>query len=220
MYVTAKEDGGTSFIVTGVMPDTKRIVLAELRGKPLAAYQTVMTTPLANKLGVKPGGTIAVVSDENLQEYAFTVDAIAGTCAGEFIFVPLERLNALEGLPAVSYIGIWGDEPLSFPVQEIRSTNSMDVVIAVIDNQIGQTGVTVYGLTVAAVVLGLLIIFVVNSMMVEENGCGISLMKAFGYRSREITRLVLWAAIRHWWSQAMCWAFPHCSHPSMRCFER
>jgi putative ABC transport system permease protein len=62
---------------------------------------------LADKLRVGRGDEIQVISDIDLQEYTLTVAAVADSAAGEFMFMPLEQMNAILGMPAGSYIGIW-----------------------------------------------------------------------------------------------------------------
>ncbi len=191
MYVTSQGEDGDSFIITGVKPDTKRVILKDLSGKPLTMDKAIMTIPLANKLGVKAGDTITVISDEDLSEVTLTIDAISSSYAGEFVFMPLERLNQMMGLAADSYIGIWTDEAMTFGEGEIRSTKSMDAVVEGFNSLIDQTAVMVYGLTVAAFILGVLIIYIVTTMVIEENRGNISLMKVFGYRKKEINNLIL-----------------------------
>lgn len=191
MYVTLAADEDISFILTGVLPDSNRVFLKDISGKQLRPDKMIMTVPLANKMGVKAGDTIKVFSDEDLKEYNLTIDAVANTYAGEFIFMPLEQLNKMQGLPNDSYIGIWSDQSMDFPKGEIKSMKSMDAIVAGFNSLIDQVGIMIYGLTILAFVLGLIIIFIVTGLVVEENKNSISLMKIFGYRKREINRLIL-----------------------------
>jgi putative ABC transport system permease protein len=146
---------------------------------------------LADKLRVGQGDQIHVISDKDLKEYTLTIDAVADSAAGEFIFMPLKQMNEMVGVPAGSYIGIWTDEPMTFPEGVISSTKSMDAVAAGIRNLISQSGIMVYTLMGAAVVLGLIIIFLVTGMIIEENRITISLFKVLGYRPKEVNKLVL-----------------------------
>lgn len=191
LYVTLADDENISFIITGIQPDSKRVMLKDLSGEKLMPDRIIMTVPLANRLGVKPGDTVKLFGDEDLKEYTLTIDAIADTYAGEFIFMPLNRLNEMQNLPKNSYVGIWSDNAMIFPAGEIRSTKSMDAVVAGFRNLIDQVGIVVYSLTISAFILGLIIIFIVTGLVVEENKNTISLMKVFGYRKKEINRLVL-----------------------------
>ncbi|MBX3000443.1 MAG: FtsX-like permease family protein [Caldilineaceae bacterium] len=191
VYVTPQQDRTLSFAVIGVLPETRRIRLKDLSGQPLIPNQVIITHLLANKLRVGRGDEIQVVSDTNLQEYTLTIDAVADSAAGEFIFMPLEQLNQMLGAQAGSYIGLWTDEPMTFPEGALSSTKSMDAVAAGIRNLISQTGVLVYTLMGAAFILGLIIIFLVTGMIIQENKITISLFKVLGYRPKEVNRLIL-----------------------------
>lgn len=56
---------------------------------------------------------------------------------------------------------------------------------------ISQTGILVYTLTFTAFVLGIIIIYIVTSLVIEENRNSISLFKIFGYRKKEVNSLLL-----------------------------
>jgi putative ABC transport system permease protein len=191
VYVTPQQDRTYSFAIVGALPESTRLRLKDTAGRKLIPDRVIVTKLLADKLRVRAGDEIRVVSSEDLREFTLTIDAIADSAAGEFVFMPLERLNAMLGIPAASYIGIWGDEPLAFPEGTVRSTKSMEAIAAGIRNLISQTGILVYMLTVSAFILGLIIIFLVTGMVIEENRNTISLLKVLGYREKEVNRLIL-----------------------------
>ena len=191
VYVTPRSNPNANFAIIGALPETTRLRLKDVSGDRLVPDRVIITRLLADKLRVRQGDQIQVISDENLKEYTLTIDALADSAAGEFIFMPLNQLNEMLGAPAGAYIGIWGDTPMQFPDGVIASTKSMDAIAAGIRNLISQTGVMVYMLTVSAFVLGLIIIFLVTGMIIEENRNTISLFKVLGYRPKEVNRLIL-----------------------------
>lgn len=190
-YVTLKEDRNNSFAIVGVLPNTTRLKLEDLQGGKLMPDRVVATKMLAEKFGLKAGDELHVVSDDTLKEYTLKVDVIASSYAGEFLFMPLKDLNAMLGVPDDTYIGIWSDEQLTFQKGEIRSTKSIDGIVSGIKNMISQTGILVYTMTITAFILGVIIIYVVTSLVIEENRNVISLFKIFGYRKKEVNSLLL-----------------------------
>ncbi len=44
---------------------------------------------------------IRVIGDEDLKEYTLTIDAIADSAAGEFMFMPFDQFNAMIDMPDV-----------------------------------------------------------------------------------------------------------------------
>ena len=191
MLVTPQKDKTYNFYVVGALPESTRLRLKDTAGNKLVPDRVIITKMLADKLKVGRGDEIRVINNKDLKEHTLTVDAIADSAAGEFIFMPLEKMNALLGIPADSYMGIWTDEPMQFPEDALSSTKSLDAVAAGMKTLISQTGILVYTLTVSAFILGLIIIFLVSGMIIEENRNTISLFKVFGYRPREVNKLIL-----------------------------
>ncbi|MFZ7104103.1 MAG: ABC transporter permease [Peptococcaceae bacterium] len=190
-YVSLAGNEDVSFYVTGVLPHTDRIRLKDPAGRTLQPEQTTITAPLAQKLGVNAGGSVTVFDTDNGQEHTFKIEKVADTYAGDFLFMPLAQFNSEFGLPEDAYIGIWSDEPLTFAPGEIRSTKSIDAIITGFGMLLDQMGPMIYGLIAAAFILGLLIIYIVTGLVVDESRTGISLMKVFGYRKKEIGSLIL-----------------------------
>ena len=153
--------------------------------------QVIITKLLADKLSVGAGDELNITNDDDLQKYTLTIEAVADSAAGEFIFMPLADLNQMLGLPTDTYIGIWGDEVMEFSEGVISSTKDMDAIAAGIRNLISQTGIMVYMLIIMSFVLGLIIIFLVTGMIIDENKNTISLLKILGYRPKEVNQLIL-----------------------------
>ncbi len=190
-YVSLADNEDVSFYVTGVLPDTDRIRLKDLSGLPFKPEQTTITAPLAQKLNVEEGSSVTVFDTENGKEYTFTIEKVADSYAGDFLFMPLDQFNAEFGLSADAYIGIWSDKPMAFAEGEIRSTKSIDAIVKGFSTFMDQAGPMIYGLIASAFILGLIIIYLVTGLVIDESRTSISLMKVFGYRKREISRLVL-----------------------------
>lgn len=190
-YVSLADNEDVSFYVTGVLPDTDRIRLKDLTGQTFKPEQTTITAPLAQKLNVKEGGSVTVFDTENGKEHTFIIEKVADSYAGDFLFMPLDQFNAEFGLPIGAYIGVWSDKPMTFAEGEIRSTKSIDTIVKGFSSFIDQAGPMIYGLIASAFVLGLIIIYLVTGLVVDESRTSISLMKVFGYRKREIGRLIL-----------------------------
>ncbi|HBC94540.1 MAG TPA: ABC transporter permease [Pelotomaculum sp.] len=190
-YVSLADNEDISFYVTGVLPDTERIKLKDISGRTLKPEQTTITAPLAQKLNVNEGGSLTVFDTDNGKEHTFVIEKVVDTYAGDFLFMPLDQFNSEFGLPAGAYIGIWSDKPMTFAQGEIQSTKSIDAIVKGFGMLIDQMGAMIYGLIAAAFILGLIIIYIVTGLVVDESRASISLMKVFGYRKKEIDRLIL-----------------------------
>lgn len=191
IYVTMKEDRNNSFAIVGVLPNSVRLKLEDLHGEKLLPDRVIVTKMLAEKFGIEKSDELHVVNDDTMKKYNLKVDVVASSYAGEFLFMPIEDLNAMLGVESDTYIGIWSDEQIAFPKGTIRSTKSIDAIVEGIKNMISQTGILVYTLTVTAFVLGVIIIYIVTSLVIDENRNSISLFKIFGYKKKEINALLL-----------------------------
>ncbi len=190
-YVSLADNEDISFYVTGVLPNTDKIKLKDTYGQRFRPERTTITVTLAQKLNVNIGDSVTVFDTENGKEHTFTIEKMADTYAGDFLFMPLEQFNTEFGRPANAYIGIWSDEAMTFAQGEIQSTKSIDAIAAGFGKLLDQMGPMIYGLIAAAFILGLIIIYVVTGLVVDESRSSISLMKVFGYRKKEIGKLIL-----------------------------
>jgi putative ABC transport system permease protein len=191
IYVTMKDDRNNNFAIVGALPNSTRLRLKDLHGDKLLPDRVIATKMLAEKFGIKKGDELHVVSDDTMKEYTLKVDVVASSYAGEFLFMPIEDLNEMLKVPADAYIGIWSDEQIAFAKGTIRSTKSIDAIVEGIKNMIKQTGILVYSLTITAFLLGIIIIYIVTSLVIEENRNTISLFKIFGYKKRDVNSLLL-----------------------------
>lgn len=49
------------------------------------------------------------------KEYNVTIDSIAESYVGNYIYMPLSKFNSMLNYPSGSYIGIWSTEKLDIP---------------------------------------------------------------------------------------------------------
>ncbi|HWR39429.1 MAG TPA: FtsX-like permease family protein [Patescibacteria group bacterium] len=190
-YVSLSGNEDLSFYVTGVLPNTDKIKLKDTSGQPFKPEQTTITAPLAQKLNVKAGSSLTMFDTDNGQEHTFKIEKIADTYAGDFLFMPLAQFNSEFERPTDAYIGIWSDQPRTFAQGELRSTKSIDAIVTGFGILLDQMAPMIYGLIATAFIVGLLIIYIVTGLVVDESRTSISLMKVFGYRKKEIGKLIL-----------------------------
>jgi len=179
------------FYVTGVEPDSTILTLNGSAGKLLPNNQTNITKPLADRLGIKAGDSVSFINKQDGKPYTFRIDAVADSYAGQFIFMPIEEFNARLKLPGNSYTGLWSTRKLDIPGEQLSGTKSLSETAGAMDELLGPMVSMVAGMTLIASVVGLIIIYLVTSLIIEENKNTISLFKIFGYRRREVNSLVL-----------------------------
>ncbi len=179
------------FTVSGIEPDTKMLAFKDKSGDALDTNKVIITQPLAEKLEIKEGDSIELIDKITSKTYTLTVDKIADAYIGETIFMPIEEFNSLIGYPAGSHIGLWSAQKLDIDEKYLYAVSSVEDTIANFEASMQplQSALGIIGLL--AFIIGLVVIHVVTSLIIEENRSTISLMKVFGYRKREVNSLIL-----------------------------
>jgi putative ABC transport system permease protein len=189
--VMLKKDRDASFEIVGIEPGAGYILLKDKSGAQLKPDRVIITRPLAEKLKVGPGDVINVDGKTDSREYSITVDSVAETFIGEFIFMPIDRLDKLMGLPAGSYMGVWSNAALDIPENQLYSARTIEDSVKDFGKSTEPIQVAVGTISFMSFIIGLIVIYVVTSLIIEENKGNISLMKVFGYRRKEVNSLIL-----------------------------
>ena len=182
---------GIEFYITGIAPDSTIVTLKDRKGNPLPNNQTNITKPLANRLGIKAGDTVTLINKEDGKAHTFHIDAIADAYVEQFIFMPLGDLNKELGIPENSYIGLFSTKKLDIPEEKLSGMKSMSELPNVGNELMSSMVSMVAGMTLISSIVALIIIYLVTSLIIEENRNTISLFKVFGYRRREIKFMIL-----------------------------
>lgn len=178
------------FYLTGVEPDSVGLRLADVDGADLRRDQVNITSPLADRLDLGEGDTIRVVSTLDDATYTLRIDGIVHAYGEQFVTMPLDDLNRMIGHPAGSYRTVLAahemgfDESLLAGVLDTRDPEAFEDLGA-------PTGLIVTSVTALAVLIAIVILFLVTSLIVDENRTTVALFTIMGYRRREISRLIL-----------------------------
>lgn len=188
---TLKSDDKINVTVYGVSTDSKYITFRDKSGNRLHTDKVIITKSLADKLSVKPGDTIQVINRTSSKEYSITAESIAETYVGNYIYIPLDRFNIMFNYPQGSYFGLWSDKKLDIPEDKLLAVLTVDDMKNALNTMTQPLQITVGTMAVMSFVIGLIIIYVVTSMIIEENKENISLMKILGYRKKEVYSMIL-----------------------------
>lgn len=177
--------------VTGIESDSTLLTLQDNQGNVIPNDQTNITKPLANRLNIKEGDSVSFISRESGKSHTFHIDAVADVDVEQFIFMPINEFNTKLGFPANSYMGLFSTNILDIPDEQLSGTKSLSEIPSAIDEFFGMMIFTVVGMTLVASVVALIILYLVTSLIIEENRITISLFKIFGYKRHEIRSLIL-----------------------------
>jgi len=179
------------FYIMGIQPDSNAILPRDSSGNVMARNQVIMTFPLANRLRLTPGDSITVINRMNGVSYSLVVEAIAQTHSGQFIFMPIDDFNSMTGMAEGSYSGLMADRELDIDPQLLAGLMDLREAADAMDEFSEMLTTMVVVITVIAGLMAIVIIFLVTSLMIEESRGSISLLKVFGYRNKEVSKLIL-----------------------------
>lgn len=186
-----RSDNRLTFTVYGVSPNSQYISFKDKAGNVLKSDKVIITRPLADKLNIKPKDTVKVINRLDSKEYSITVDSIAETYLGQYIYMPLDKLNDMLKFPSGSYTGLWSTEKIDIPENELLAAVTVDDMRNAFNTMTQPLQAVIGGISFMSFVIGLIVIYVVTSLTIEENKENISLMKVLGYRKKEIYSLIL-----------------------------
>ncbi|OAA91069.1 ABC transporter permease [Clostridium ljungdahlii] len=186
-----KSDANLTFTVYGVSSNSKYIYFKNKAGNVLKSDKIIITRPLADKLNINPKDTIKAVNRLDSKEYNITVDDIAETYVGSYIYIPLDKLNAMLKFPPYSYTGLWSTERLSIPENKLLAFVTVDEMRNAFNTITKPLQAVIGGIAFMSFIIGLIVIYVVTALTIEENKENISLMKVLGYRNKEVYSLIL-----------------------------
>ena len=170
-----KYDDKATFTAYGVNPDSKYISFKDKSGNILKSDKIIITRSLADKFNIAPKDTVKLINRLDSKEYSITADSIAETFVGQYIYIPLDTLNDMLGLPSGSYIGLWSTEKIDIPENKLLTFVTVDDMKKAFDIMTKPLQAVIGVIAFISFIIGLIVIYVVTSLTIEENKDNISL---------------------------------------------
>ncbi len=178
------------FYLVGMGPDSIGLKMNDMQGSTMSRDQVNISYPLASRLKLKEGDTISFVNKLDGKSYSLSIDGIVEAYGEQFVFMPLDEFNRMTGQPLGSYRTVHSiyeidfDESLLAGVMDARNPEAFEDLAS-------PTTLIVASVTALALLIAVIIISLVTSLMLDESRYTISLMKVFGYRRKELAKLIL-----------------------------
>lgn len=186
-----KYDNKMNITLYGISPNSKYVSLKDSAGNKLDTDKVIVTRPLADKLGLGPNDTVNVINKLDSKEYNIKIDDIAETYLGQYVYMPIEKFDHMFGYLPHSYMGLWSSDKLKISEDKLLTTASVEDIKKSFNAMIQPLKLTIGSISVISFIIGLIVIYVVTSLIIEENRKNIGLLKILGYRKKEIYSLIL-----------------------------
>ena len=197
-FTTKDKDGEEiNIVVYGIERDSKLITLKDDKDNRISFNKIIVTKPLADQLQLKSNGKILLRSDivnsqfSDKNEYEIDVEKVANSYVGYNVYMPLEQFNDLFGYEKDSYIQLLTKEKIDISESDLLSCTTKQQLCNGLESLLQLIRMVIGIITVIAFSLGLLVIYVITSLVIEENRNSISLLKILGYNNKKICSLLL-----------------------------
>lgn len=188
--VQTKQGEKIALTVFGIKQDAELVRFKDINGNRISLSNTIISSGVAKILGVKEGDTIKAKNKSTSKTIDIKIDKFAEDY-NYYIYMPMETFNKLNGYPVKSYMSILSNEKLSIDNDLLMSVlNSKDQKEGY--HQLTKTVKALIGIMgVISFIIGLIVIFIITNISIDENKSGISLMKVLGYSEKNIISIML-----------------------------
>ena len=173
--------------VMGIDDDNPYIDVKPVKGK----NKIVASDAVALRYGFKKGDKIILTDNAEDIDYAFTIADIAPYSVGLTVFMDIESMRELFGEDDDYYNVVMADHELDIETGRLYSTTTRADVVRSSDTFLDLMRPMYTMLLTMSAVIFCIVMYLMTAVMIDRAGFGISLVKIFGYNSREVKKLYL-----------------------------
>ena len=173
--------------IIGIDSDNKYFDAKPIIGKS----SLVLGKSTAEKYGLRKGDKLILTDSANEMDYAFTVEDICSYAAGLTAFMDINSMRELFGQDDDYYNMLLSDKSLDIDdgrVYSVTSRSDVERSSAVFSELMMPMVVMMISVSV---VIFLVVMYLMMGVMIDRSSFGISLIKVFGFRSKEVRKLYL-----------------------------
>lgn len=153
--------------------------------------RVVLSSAMAQKYRLLEGDKIILTDAEEDRDYAFTVDGITQYAAGLYVFMDIDSMRELFDVEEDYYNVVFSDEALDIPSGRLYAVTTRAQVEEAADIFVNLMMPMVTMMTVMSALIFGIVMYLMMKVMIDRSAFGISLIKIFGYRMKEIKKLYL-----------------------------
>jgi putative ABC transport system permease protein len=190
-YVTGlkKEKNGYSLDITiiGIDDDNPYYDVTTVKGKNMI----VVSDGIVTRYGAKVGDKIIFSDTAAGVDYAFTVADVVPYSVGLSAFMDIDSMRELFGEDDDYYNVVLSDHELDIEEGRLYSVTSKKDIEVASDIFVDLMAPMVIMMISASTVIFCIVMYLMMSVMIDRASFGISLVKIFGYKKKELKKLYL-----------------------------
>ncbi len=173
--------------IIGIDSDNKYYCAKPKKGRS----SIIVASSTAQKYGLSVGDKLILSDKANDMDYAFTVDGIADYSVGLSVFMDIDSMRELFGKDDDYYNMLLSDEKLDIDEGRVYSvTTKADIEQSSAIFVEMMKGMFTMLITMSIIIF-CVVMYLMMNVMIDRASFGISLVKIFGFRTKEIRKLYL-----------------------------
>lgn len=145
----------------------------------------------AIKYGLREGDLFCLRDDVTGTIYAFTVDSIVPYSTGLTVFMNIDTARELFDESEDYYNVLLSDEELKLDAGRILSVSTKDTLTEAVKTMLSDMMPMILMTGISALLVYVAVLYIVMKMMIDRSAFQISLIRIFGFHSKEIKKLYL-----------------------------
>ena len=184
-----KEVYGYNWDVTvlGLSKNTKYFDVDLKDGKNRVA----ISSSFAEKYGYGVGDEIVLHDEENDIDYGFTVDSVTQYTPAFYVFMTIDDARELFGAGSNEYNVVFADKDLGVDPARLYATTTKADIESAAGIFADQMRSMVVMIVIISTLIFVVVMYLMMKVMIDRSAFSISLIKVFGFRTKEIRKLYL-----------------------------
>lgn len=153
--------------------------------------KAVINNSLVERYGYSAGDRVTFTDSAADQDYSFNVTGIAQYSPGFNIFMDIDSMRELFGEDEDYFNAVFSENELDIDNERLYSVTTKSDIEKSAGVYVDQMSPLVFTLLSAGTVIFIVVMYLMMGVMIDRSSFGISLIKIFGYRPREVRSLYL-----------------------------
>lgn len=173
--------------VLGLSKNTKYFDVDLKDGKNRVA----ISSSFAEKYGYGVGDEIVLHDEENNIDYGFTVDSVTQYTPAFYVFMTIDDARELFGAGSDEYNVVFSDKNLGVDPARLYATTTKADIESAAGIFADQMRSMVVMIVIISTLIFVVVMYLMMKVMIDRSAFSISLIKVFGFRTKEIRKLYL-----------------------------
>lgn len=153
--------------------------------------EVVISSAMAEKYGIHADEVIVLEDEDAEMYYAFTVKDIAQYSTSFYVFMDIDYMRELFGESDRYYNQVFADRELDIEAGRLYAVTTKADIEKASDVFIHEMTPMITMMTILPILIFAVVMYLMMKVMIDRSAFHISMVKVFGYRTREIKKLYL-----------------------------